>query len=68
MIHLKEFLLNNDQLELALCRDNLTLTCPEKQRPCSNRCPFFHIEKNKVIIACRSCSQYFFIEEAKNAK
>lgn len=60
---LKSFVLNEGQTEQCLTRNNMTLICPEKQRPCSDRCPFCHIEEKKIILSCRTSNQYFFIEK-----
>lgn len=62
-MQIREYLLNEGQVERVLIRNGMTMTCPDKQRPCSDRCPFCHIEDNKIILACRASHQYYFIDK-----
>lgn len=65
-ITLKEFPIDYDidgkpnRIEICICRNNLKLICPDKIRPCSDRCPFCHIEKTKVTLTCRTNVEHFY--------
>lgn len=69
-ITLREYIIDDEKYgykrsEFVIVRDGLNLICPDKIRPCSSRCPFCHINENKVSLTCRANVEHFFLEERK---